>query len=177
MPHAHRSAPRRKRLRKALAGVVLFFLGRGLVAAAKHDDRVGREITGWPQPTLVTIAIAPDGPRASWRFAEDRLTYLGGAAVEGQPTLLVTYKSVDVALPVLLGRKGILEAFAEHRSTLAGDIGHGMSLVRCLHIVEGYLFPDIIAVPILPTAPVREVFFGRVYASLFTRSVPIKEPT
>lgn len=130
---------------------------------------------GWPQPTLVTIAIAPDGPRASWRYADDTLSYLGGTEVDERPTLLVTYKSVDVALPVLLGRTGILAAFAEHRSTLAGDIGHGMSLVRCLHIVEGYLFPDIIAVPILPTRPVREVFFGRVYASLVGSSVQIKE--
>ncbi|HET6352553.1 MAG TPA: hypothetical protein VFG89_10565 [Coriobacteriia bacterium] len=165
--------PRTKRFRKFVAGVVLFFLGRGLVAAAKHDARVRGEVASWPDGTLITIAVAPDGPSASWRYEGGTLRYLGGGAVEGRPTLLVTYKSIDVALPVLLGRKGILEAFAEHRSTLAGDIGHGMSVVRCLHIVEGYLFPDIIAVPILPTRPVREVFFGKVYASLFSSSVQI----
>jgi hypothetical protein len=167
--------PKRKRLRKALAGVVLFFLGRGLVASARHDSRVREEISRWPDGTLVTIAVAPDGPRASWRYAGGRLSYLGGSAPTDRAALLVTYKSVDVALPVLLGRSGILEAFSEHRSTLAGDIGFGMSLVRCLHIVEGYLFPDVIAVPILPLPPRREVFRGFVYASLLSASTLVEE--
>jgi len=162
-------------VRKTVAGVVLFFLGRGLVSAARHDSRVRAEVAGWPDNTLITIAIAPDGPRTSWRYEAGRLHSLGGISLTERPTLLVTYKSVDVALPVLLGRAGILGAFAEHRSTLAGDIGHGMSLVRCLHIVEGYLFPEVITVPILPTASRREVFRGRVYASLLAGSTAVEE--
>ncbi len=130
---------------------------------------------GWPQPTLVTIAIAPDGPRASWRYADDTLSYLGGTEVDERPTLLVTYKSVDVALPVLLGRTGILAAFAEHRSTLAGDIGHGDDVREEVALHDVQAAHERHAVPILPTRPVREVFFGRVYASLVGSSVQIKE--
>ena len=165
---------RRKRLRKALAATVLVFLGRGLVAAARVDARVRREVLGWPQGTLVTIAVAPDGPRASWQFAEGRLRYLGSQAGLA-PTLLVTYKSVDVALPVLIGRQGILAAFTEHRSTLAGDIGLGMSLVRCLHIVESYLFPDIIGRSVLPGPPSREVSHARAYFALLSTAVDLEE--
>ncbi len=165
---------RRKRVRKALAAAVFVFLGRGLVAAARLDARVRREVLRWPDGTVIAIAIAPDGPRACWRYAEGRLAYLGGRS-DLTPTLLVTYTSVDVALPVLLGRQGILAAFTEHRSTLAGDIGLGMSLVRCLHIVESYLFPDIIGKHVLPGPPSREVSHLRAYAALLSSAVTVED--
>ncbi|NTU71405.1 MAG: hypothetical protein HGB10_06265 [Coriobacteriia bacterium] len=163
------NAPRRireraKPIRKILAGTVLFFLGRGLVAAVRVDSRVRDELRTWPTGTIVTIAIAPDGPQISWEYRAGRLAYLGRRIVK--PTIAVTYKSVDVALPVLIGRQGILSAFAEHRSTLLGDIGLGMSLVRCLHIVESYLFPDVIGRNVLPGAPSRQVSHVRAYAAL-----------
>jgi hypothetical protein len=163
----------RKRLRKALAGAVLVFLGRGLVAATRLDARVRREVVRWPDGTVITITVAPDGPRTSWRFADGRLEYVGSRD-DLTPTLLVTYKSIDVALPVLLGRQGILAAFAEHRSTLAGDIGLGMSLVRCLHIVESYLFPDVIGRHVLPGPPSREVSHLRAYAALASTAVTLE---
>ena len=171
-PSSSRRA-RRKRLRKALAAMVFVFLGRGLVAAARLDSRVHDEVAGWPEGTVVTIAVAPDGPRTSWRYAAGRLEHLGGRS-RLAPTLLVTYKSVDVALPVLLGMQGILAAFTEHRSTLAGDIGLGMSLVRCLHIVESYLFPDVIGRHVLPGPPSRQVSHVRAYAALVSRAATVQ---
>lgn len=160
----------RKRARKALAATVFVFLGRGLVAAAKHDARVRAEVKTWPDDTVVALFVAPDGPRLIVRKTAGRFEYLGlRSALE--PTLTVEFKSVDVALPVLIGMKGILQAFAEHRSTLAGDLGLGMSLMRCLHIVEGYLFPDVIGKRVLPSPPKREVSRVIVYASTMTSSV------
>lgn len=157
----------RKRARKALAAIVFVFLGRGLVAAARHDARVRTEVLTWPDDTTIAMLIAPDGPRLTLRKHNGRLEYLGLKSSLAS-TLTVEFKSVDVALPVLLGMKGVLQAFAEHRSTLAGDLGLGMSLVRCLHIVEGYLFPDIMGKRILPRAPSREVSRFSVYASTLT---------
>ena len=162
----------RKPVRKAIAATVFVFLGRGLVAAARWDKRVKREIATWPECATITITIAPHGPSVSWRVSEGRLEYLG-VWRDVESTLLVTFKSVDVALPVLIGRKGMLQAFAEHRSTLAGDIGFGMSLVRCLHIVEGYLFPDLIGKKVLPSKPVREVPRLLVYTTLPLGSVDL----
>jgi len=165
-------AARRKRIRKAVAATVFVFLGRGLIAAARLDRRVRREVAAWPHDTIITVAIA-HGPQTSWRFTGRRLEHLG-ARRDLTPTLCVTYKSIDVALPVLLGRQGILPAFAEHRATLAGDIGLGMSFVRCLHIVEGYLFPDLIGRRVLPSPPSREVSHVRAYVALALRSVRLE---
>jgi hypothetical protein len=139
-------------------------LGRGLVAAARLDERVHAEVAGWPEDTVITLRIAPFGPQASWHKGGGVLTFLGGGVVT--PTLLVSFKSVDGALPLLLGMKSVLGAFAEHRATVRGDLALAMSLVRCLHIVEGYLFPDVITRHILPHPAERRVGHLVAYGTL-----------
>lgn len=153
-----------KRGRKTVAAIVLAVMGRGLVACARLDSRVAEEIASWPDPCVVTLAIAPSGPRASWRREGSTVEFLGSRAET--PDLLVTFKSVDGAIPILLGQQAVLDGFAEHRATVRGDLAHAMSLVRCLHVVEGYLFPDFMTGPILPHKPVRSAGHLRAYATL-----------
>lgn len=161
-----------KRVRKAVAGLVFAVLGRGLVACSRFDTRVRDEALTWPEGTTITLAIAPDCPRTTVLKRDGKLHALGRSR-DVTPTLLVTFKSVDGALPVLLGMKSVLQSFAEHRAVVKGDLGLAMSLVRCLHIVEGYLFPDIINRRILPRAAVREAGHLRAYAGLLGRTADL----
>jgi hypothetical protein len=158
-------------VKRFLAAVVFAVMGRGLVACARLDSRVREEVTSWPEGTIVTLAIAPRGPRTSVRKRDGHLTALGGGDIEA--TLLVTFKNVDGALPVLIGMKGVLQSFAEHRASLSGDVALGMSLVRCLHILEGYLFPDLMTRRILPRPATREVGHLRAYAGLLSTSTAL----
>ena len=50
---------------------------------------------------------------------------------------------------MLTGRLGVAKAYAEHRFTLKGDISQAMSFVRCVDMIERYLFPYIITKRIL----------------------------
>jgi len=159
-------------LKRVLAGVVFAVMGRGLVACARLDDRVRRDVGSWPEGTVVTLAIAPRGPRTSVRKQGGRLEAMGGRD-DVEPTLLVTFKNVDGALPVLLGMKGVVQSFAEHRATLSGDVALGISLVRCLHVVEGYLFPDIMTRRILPRPATRQAGHLRAYAGLVLRTASL----
>ncbi len=163
-----------KRTKRIVAGVVFAVMGRGLVACARLDGRVRAEAGSWPEGTAITLAISPGSPRVTVRKQDGRLHTLGSRA-DVPSTLLVTFKSVDSALPVLLGMKGILEAFAEHRATVKGDLGIAMSLVRCLHIVEGYLYPDIMTRRILPRPAVREAGHLRAYAGLLGTAANLGE--
>lgn len=157
--------------KRVLAAVVFAVLGRGLVACARIDDRVREDVSAWPDDTVVTLAIAPRGPRTSVRKADGRLVALG--SVEIEPDLLVTFKNVDAALPVLIGMKGVVPSFAEHRATLAGDVSLGINLVRCLHVVEGYLFPDLMTRRILPRPATRQAGHLRAYAGLLGRTADL----
>lgn len=167
-----RRGRRTKTVRKALAAVVFAVLGRGLVAAARLDASVRGEVRSWPAGTVVTLRIAPWGPQVSWRRTEDAIEHLGGRDVQ-KPSLLVTFKSVDHAIPLLLGLKPVLRAFAEHRATVAGDLALAMSFVRCLHAVEGYLFPDFMTKRILPRPAERESSYLAAYAALVFRAARI----
>ena len=159
-------------MRKRVIAIVFFFLGRGFAACARLDSRVRREVGTWPDGTTVTLRVAPDGPQTSWSVAGGLFRHLGSRAVE--PTLLVTFKNPEGALPVFLGMKGVLQAFAEHRASLAGEVSLGMSLVRCLHIVEGYLFPAVMTRRILPSPAHREKPMIAAYAlTIFTSSAPV----
>lgn len=158
-----------KAAKRLLAGIVFAVMGRGLVACARLDSRVRADAADWPDGTVVTLEIAPRGPRTSVRKLGGRLEALGGRR-DVESTLLVTFKNVEGALPVLLGMKGVLQSFAEHRATLAGDVSLGISLVRCLHVVEGYLFPDLMTRRILPRPAKREVGHMRAYAGLLART-------
>lgn len=161
-----------KAAKRTLAAAVFAVMGRGLVAAARLDSRVAAEAAAWPDGTTIALAIAPRGPRTTVRKSGGRLEALG-SRTDVEPTLLVTFKNVEGAVPVLLGMKGVLQSFAEHRATLAGDIGMGVSLVRCLHIVEGYLFPDLMTRHILPSPAVRQVGHLRAYAGLLGRTADL----
>lgn len=163
---------RTKRVRKAVAAVVLAVLGRGIVASARLDERVRAEVAGWPDGTVITLRIAPFGPQVSWRVAGGVLEHLGGGVAEGD--LLVTFKSVDDAIPLLLGMQGVLAAFAEHRATVRGDLAVAMSLVRCLHIVEGYLFPDVMTRRILPHPAKRRASHITAYVFLLFRTAAVE---
>jgi hypothetical protein len=158
--------------KRVLAAVVFAVMGRGLVACARLDSRVRGDVESWPEGTVVTLAIAPRGPFTSVRKQGGRLVALG--AKRGiEPSLLVTFKNVNAAVPVLLGMKGVVQSFAEHRATLSGDVSLGISLVRCLHVVEGYLFPDIMTRRILPRPATRQVGHLRAYLGLLGRSADL----
>jgi hypothetical protein len=121
---------------------------------------------------VITLRIAPFGPQVSWRAGGGVLEYLGGQDVAS--TLTVTFKSVDDALPLLLGLEPVLGGFAEHRMTVAGDLALAMSLVRCLHIVEGYLFPDFMTKRILPRPATRSAGHLVAYATLIFRTAKLE---
>ncbi|MBU4555847.1 MAG: hypothetical protein KJ747_03120 [Actinobacteria bacterium] len=160
-----------RRTKRLLAGIIFWVMGRGLVACARLDSRVRDEVATWPDGSVITLMMWPGTPKTSVRKFDGRLTALGSRDIEA--TLRVTFKSVAASVPVLLGMKAILQAFAEHRATVRGDLGLAMSLVRCLHIVEGYLYPDIMTRRILPSPATRQAGHLRAYAGLLGASAPI----
>jgi hypothetical protein len=91
----------------------------------------------------------------SVRKTGNRLRFLGNVKAPDADAV-IEFKSLDAALLVLTGQIGIDRAYAEHRFSLKGDLfSIGMPLVRCLYIVESYLFPKSIAKKILKRWPKR----------------------
>jgi hypothetical protein len=143
-----------KSVKKQLAKIVLWFLGRGFEASAGCDSKVIEEVDSWKDHYSILIKIEGHGPCLFMEKKNSSLKYCGNQ--EAEADLSIFFKNIDAALLVLTGRIGIDTAFAQHRFVVKGDIMESMSLVRCLCIVENYLFPKFITKKILRNAYKKE---------------------
>jgi hypothetical protein len=115
----------------------------------------------WRDNYSVLIKVEGNVPCLVMRKKNNVLSYCGKQEVNAD--LSIYFKNIEGALLVLTGRKGIDKAFAEHRFVVKGDIMESMSLVRCLNIVENYLFPKFITKNILRKTLRKETNSVRVH--------------
>lgn len=153
--------------KKSVCSFIFRFLGKGFSACAKYDSRVKAEIDSLPEGFTIVLGIAPSGPYMSMKKQDNKLKYTG-LTEDKSAGLIISFKNIEAAFLVLTGRIGIDQAYAEHRFTLKGDIAYGMTVVRCMHLVENYLFPKFITKKILKRMPQKEVSSFRIYmAAIF----------
>ncbi len=141
-----------------ISKVILFFLYRGFKATYKYDKRVREEIDNWEEGFSIKLQIAPNKPSLCLKKTKKGIEKQ--ASLE-KPDILICFKSVDAAFLVLTGRLGVSGAYAGHRFKLSGEISQAMSFVRCVDIVEAYLFPKFITKKILKEVPKK-------YANIIT---------
>jgi hypothetical protein len=144
-----------------VSSIVFWFLGRAFAACAALDSEVKKEVSAWDESAKIMLKIEPFGPCVSLMKKDGKLIFL--RLKETDAGLAVYFKSMEGALLVLTGRIGIDRAYAEHRFGMRGDIGFGMSMVRCLTRVEAYLFPKFITKKILKRIPEKETSSIKVY--------------
>lgn len=148
--------------KKALANTILWFLGRGFSATAARDTRIQEELKEWADGSRILLKIHPHGPAISLEKRGNRLRFLGFKE-SGTENIAIFFKNLDAALLVLTGQTSISRAFAEHRFTARGDIAVAMSVVRCMVLVEAYLFPRFMTRKIMPDIPKKQVSSLRIY--------------
>lgn len=81
----------------------------------------------------------------------------------------VEFRNIDAAFLVLSGQIGIAQAYAQHRFTMRGSISDCMTLVRCVEMIEAYLFPKFIAQKILKELPQKKISTVSVYMHAILR--------
>lgn len=145
--------------------IVLFVLGRGFQAASKVDKDVQKEIAAWPEGFTVMMRVLPEGPSMVVRKQNDRIKYIG--TKHNDPDLVVNFKNDDSAFMVFTAQVGTAKGYAEHRMSVKGDLTNAMILIRCLNMIEGYLFPKIINKMILkrvpPMPPLKQLYRLYIY--------------
>jgi len=158
--------PGKKKCKTFLAKTVFWFLGRGAQATAKYDMRAAAEVYTWEDGMNIVLKVESNGPVMAMGKRNGKLLYLGSKEMPAKITIY--FKNIEAALLVLTGRIGIPQAFSEHRFTLKGDIAEGMSVVRCLTLVEAYLFPKFITKKIIKRLPKKQCSSLKIYsATLF----------
>ena len=131
-------------MKKIIIWVVLQFLYRGMKVLYKLDYRMKEELDGWRENKTLCIQIM-NGPSITMTY-----TYLQGLQKTHQtPDITIVFKSVHTAFLVFTSMMSVKQAYLEHRFSLKGDIYESMRFVRCVDLVETYLFPRFITKRIL----------------------------
>jgi hypothetical protein len=143
--------PGEKRFKTMVVKIVLVILGRGFQCIAARDEIVKREVADWDESFGIMFQVLPCGPYMSLQKQNGRLKFLG--LTKSYADLVINFKNVDSAFMVFTAQLGTPQGYAQHRLSVEGDISKAMSLIRCLNMVEFYLFPRIIARMILKRVP------------------------
>ena len=142
------------KIKTIISKIILFFLFRGFKATYKYDKRVRNEIDNWKEGFSIKLQIAPNGSCLNIKKTKEGL--IKPKEIEN-PNTAICFKSIDAAFLVLTGRLAVSGAYAGHRFKLSGEISEAMSFVRCVDIVEAYLFPKFITKRILKEVPKKYV--------------------
>ena len=130
------------KMKTYISKIILFFLYRGFNIVSKIEPDVYKEVEKWPDGYTIKIQATDNGTSLILKKQGKSIVRL---KKEQKCNLEIIFKNLDSAFLLLTGRLGIAKAYCEHRFLLKGDIMEAMSLVRCLDIVETYLFPKFIS--------------------------------
>ena len=159
-PHAElKWVPRKSRFKKLVVKIVFFVLGRGLQSASKHDATLQKEIATWPENAVVLFKVLPDTPRMAFaKTANGRLVYKGTKVADDDATIVIAFKNIECAFLMMTAQVGTAQAYSEHRLMVRGDLVLALSIIRCLNVIERYLFPTFIARNIMRRMPAIPFF-------------------
>ncbi len=140
-----------KKIKKGIVWVVMFILGRSFQAASKMDPTIQRELLAWKEDIVVLIQVLPKGPGMCLQKKAGRIHFL--IFKSKKPDLVINFKSIETAFPVMTGLMGVEMGFAQNRMTVLGDIPTALRLIRCINRLEAFLFPKILSRRILKKVP------------------------
>lgn len=131
-------------MKKIIVSVVMQFLYRGMKVLYNDDKRIKQELDGWNEDKVICLKVS-NGPSITIRY-----TYLHGLKkTKEKADITIIFKSIDTAFLVFTGMMSVKQAYIEHRFSLKGDVYESMRFVRCVDLVETYLFPRFMTKRIL----------------------------
>ncbi|MGF3113140.1 hypothetical protein [Facklamia sp. P9177] len=152
-------------MKKLMVEIGLKFLVRGLIAAAKVEPAIQKELGHYADGFLFELTVLNTSTKVFFEKRNDGFNYLG-KHVDAPADLSIIFKSYRAAQMLILGQIGLHQGYAQHRFIVKGDFLKTMPLVRILYYVEAYLFPNFISKNILKEQPVLSASKGKAYFHL-----------
>lgn len=138
--------PGRKFWKRAYLGMMLWFVGRAIQAAAKVDREVRNEFGKLPEDFTVCLGVLPNGPyMIVGKDKDGNIKYMGGTPEGKNIDLRISIKHLEAALLLFTFQEGTCLSIARDRLIVAGDLRAACAFVRILNIVEAYLLPKFLA--------------------------------
>jgi len=155
--------------KRALAGIVMGLLGKGIRYGYKCDDRIRADLDGIGDEFTIKLMVNPVGP-AMLFGKKDGVVFSHKCEIDAVADITLAFKGIDGAFKMFTGQMGLSAGYAQHRFTVKGDLYKVLSIVRIMNIVEAYLFPKMLAKTLMNPVPKRQVNMLRFYGgTLFSK--------
>ena len=159
----HEIQPRKKTFKVLIVKIIFWTLGRAIFSLSKFDTQFKAELQTWPSNTTIILFVLPHGPNLSLIYEDNQLKRK--KVLEKDANLAIYIKNIEIAFLTLTAQMGTLDAFIQHRNLFRGDVPVAMSFIRCLNIVQSYLFPQFLVkrvIPRVPKIPRTRRYLGRI---------------
>lgn len=138
--------PGRKPFQRIYLGIMLWFVGKAIQAAARVDKEVQKEFKAMPDHYTFSLGAFPQGPyMVVGKNDKGKVRYLGGNIAKHRPDLEITLKSMGNLFLLLSFQESTPTANSRDRMIVSGDVPQACAAVRILDIVQVYLLPKFIA--------------------------------
>ena len=154
LPEQKKTLPPTKKIKTNLVTIVMSVLGRGFQKASRLDENIRSEVAAWPEKLIVKFKVNPDGPALTLqKNRQGSLDLINYDVEDNLVGVEISFHNIESAFLLFTAQIGATQANAEHRMSVRGDIGLTMSFIRCLNIVQAYLFPNIVARHVMRRVP------------------------
>lgn len=146
--------PKKKGLKNKIVATVFFVLSRGIRGTVKIDSNAKETFNKLEDGFVLRILVAPDNASMILKKQGDNFVKIKAKELKDTKVDLdIVFKSVEGALPLVLGLSGVSQAYAENRFIMKGDIGDSMRVVDLINLTEAYLFPKFITSRFMDVIP------------------------
>lgn len=152
-----------KKIKAFVANIVFHALGRAMKGVYKIDKNMIEYVESLPDDYKVRVKVSGISKKLVFAKIDGELKVYKSDEAPLCVDLDLVFKSIDVAIPLLVGMKGAGQAFADHDFIMKGDICESMTVVKIIDLVESYLFPNFMLKKILNGLPKREKSKIRLY--------------
>ncbi|MCP3940898.1 MAG: hypothetical protein GY710_05375 [Desulfobacteraceae bacterium] len=138
--------PGRKPFQRIYLGIMLWFVGKAIQAAARVDNEVKKEFKGMPANYTFSLGAFPNGPyMIVGKDDKEKVRYLGSNISKHHVDLEITLKSMKNLFVLFTFRESTPIANSRDRMIVNGDLPQACAAVRILDIVQVYLLPKPLA--------------------------------
>ena len=138
--------PGRRWFQKIYLGIMLWFVGRAIQAAARVDKDVAKDFSAMPEKYTFSLGAFPNGPHMIvGKDDTGGVRYLGGNLSKHPVHLQMMLKSMGCLFTLFTFQESTPVANARSRLFVTGDVPMACAAVRILDIVQVYLLPKPIA--------------------------------
>ena len=155
--------PKKYILEKIIISTVYKVLGRGIKGVTHFDSIAHEYLNELPDGFTFRLGVLNTKLALVLKKDKNEFVVLKKKNYPDKYDLDIEFKNYSVMLPVVIGKEGVSQAYAQSRFVLYGEIAYSMIITNIINLTEAYLFPKFITKKFMDKIPKKKQSMLRAY--------------